>query len=132
MNTNIRLTPQRKAVLEVIKNSNDHPTAGDIIERLARDGYHFAYGTVYNSLKYLTDNGLIRELKLGEGVSRYDGNLHDHHHLQCKICGKIDEVDYDISPQWLKDIEKETGFAIESHQVMLKGICPSCREGDSG
>ncbi|MGV3486964.1 MAG: Fur family transcriptional regulator [Tuberibacillus sp.] len=128
MSSNIKLTPQRKAIFDCIKKSSDHPTAADIIDRLAKDGYHFAYGTVYNSLKYLTEVGLIHELKLGDAASRYDGNTHDHYHLLCQICGRIDEVDEMLPSQWLDSIEKETNYALRSHQVILKGICPSCRE----
>jgi len=132
MNLNVKLTPQRKAIFDVIKNSSDHPTAADVIDRLAGEGHHFAYGTVYNSLKYLTEAGLIRELKLGSAASRYDGNLDDHHHLQCRICGRIDEVDYSLPHEWLDGIEKDTDYTIESHQVIFKGVCRSCRESSAG
>jgi len=132
MSSELKLTPQRKAIFDVIKNSSDHPTAADVIDRLAKEGQHFAYGTVYNSLKYLTEAGLIHELKLGDAASRYDGNTNDHHHLQCQICGRIDEVGHLLPSQWLKNIEVETDYTIQSNQVILKGICKSCRESGAG
>lgn len=61
----LNLTTQRKAVYDVVRNANDHPTAAEVMNRLVEQGYNFAYGTVYNSLRYLTEKELIRELKLG-------------------------------------------------------------------
>ncbi|KPV55330.1 Fur family transcriptional regulator, partial [Paenibacillus sp. A3] len=88
----LNLTTQRKAILDLVQSCEDHPTAAEIMERLRMNGHQFAYGTVYNSLRYLTDAGLIRELKLGETASRYDGRTEDHYHIVCKKCGRVDEV----------------------------------------
>lgn len=128
MSSKVNLTPQRKAILETIKNSKDHPTAADVIDRLAKDGQHFAYGTVYNSLKYLTEAGVIRELKLGDAASRYDGNMDEHHHIQCRVCGKVDEIDSALPLEWLQNVERETDYTLELHQVIFKGVCKACRE----
>lgn len=72
----LNLTVQRKAILDVIQQSHDHPAAADIIERLRGKGFNFAYGTVYNSLRYLTDAGLsassslVRRLAATTGVRK--------------------------------------------------------------
>ncbi|RIX51241.1 transcriptional repressor [Paenibacillus nanensis] len=124
----INLTIQRKAVLEVIQHAHDHPTAADVIERLRGNGFHFAYGTVYNSLRYLTDVGLIRELKLGEAVSRYDARTEDHQHIVCVKCGRVDEVMTDVPADWVEAVAKETNYRIEHAQVVLEGVCESCRQ----
>ncbi|GGH75579.1 Fur family peroxide stress response transcriptional regulator [Pullulanibacillus pueri] len=127
MDSKVNLTPQRKAIYDVICESNNHPTAAEIIENLKENGFRFAYGTVYNSLHYLTEAGLIHELKLGEGSSRYDGNIDEHQHIQCEICGRVDEVFTEINGEWLEEIDKETGYTVKSHQVILKGVCPTCQ-----
>ncbi|WEG13003.1 transcriptional repressor [Pullulanibacillus sp. KACC 23026] len=127
----INLTPQRKAILDVIRSAHDHPTASDIIARLNEHGLHFAYGTVYNSLRYLTEMNLIRELKLGDSASRYDGNTEEHHHVQCTICGKVDEVTTHPPLDWTSQIEQDTDYAIQTTQIIFKGVCPSCRQGQS-
>ncbi|GLX70057.1 Fur family transcriptional regulator [Paenibacillus glycanilyticus] len=124
--TKINLTTQRKAILEVIQESHDHPTAADIIERLRDKGSSFAYGTVYNSLRYLTDAGLIQELKLGEAVSRYDARMDDHHHIMCKQCGRVEEVLTELPEEWLKKIAAETKFAVQEAHVVLEGVCERC------
>lgn len=131
MSSKTYLTPQRKAVYEVIRESADHPTAAEIIERLRERGQNFAYGTIYNSLRYLTEARLIRELKLGDSASRYDATVDEHQHIMCQVCGKIDEVFTGLPEQWLKMVAKETNYAVDfpahSHEVVLKGVCSSCR-----
>ncbi|MHA6482013.1 Fur family transcriptional regulator [Paenibacillus sp. strain BS8-2] len=122
----INLTIQRKAVFDVVQEAVDHPTAADVIERLRGGGYNFAYGTVYNSLRYLTDAGLIRELKLGEAVSRYDARTEDHQHIVCTKCGKVDEVLTELPASWAESVAKETKYVIDHVQVVLEGVCETC------
>jgi Fur family peroxide stress response transcriptional regulator len=122
----INLTIQRKAIFEVVQHAHDHPTAADVIERLRGKGFNFAYGTVYNSLRYLTDVGLIRELKLGEAVSRYDGRTEEHQHIVCIKCGRVDEVLTELPNEWLQRVAQETNYRIEHAQVVLEGVCEQC------
>ncbi|CAM4424875.1 MULTISPECIES: Fur family transcriptional regulator [Paenibacillus] len=123
----INLTTQRKAVYDIILQAHDHPTAADVIERLRAAGHNFAYGTVYNSLRYLTDNDLIRELKLGEAASRYDARTEDHHHIVCIKCGRVDEVMTDVPQQWMEAVAEETGYVVHEATINLEGVCPACK-----
>lgn len=120
------MTPQRKLVYDVVRESSDHPTPADVIERLRENGHKLAYATVYNSLRYLTDVGAIQELKIGAGASRYDARLDAHQHVMCVACGRVDEV-FQLEASALKGlIEQETGYQVESLDVIAKGICPTC------
>ncbi|WP_080836495.1 Fur family transcriptional regulator [Cohnella massiliensis] len=121
------LTAPRKLVLDIINDSHDHPTAADIIDRLKADGRSVAYATVYNSLRFLTDEGLIRELKLQGDASRYDARTEDHHHIVCTSCGRVDEVMTETPAEWLKRIEAETGYDITEEQFLFKGVCAECK-----
>lgn len=122
----INLTKQRKTIFEVVQQAHDHPTAADVIDRLREQGFNFAYGTVYNSLRYLTDAGLIRELKLGQAASRYDARTEEHHHIVCTNCGQVGEVHTDIPAEWMKAVAEETSYTIGHVQVVLEGVCESC------
>ncbi|MDQ8734152.1 transcriptional repressor [Paenibacillus sp. LHD-38] len=122
----INLTIQRKEILEVVQHAPDHPTAADVIDRLRGKGFNFAYGTVYNSLRYLTDAGLIRELKLGEAVSRYDARTDEHQHIVCTVCGRVDEVLTELPGEWLQKVAMETKYRIEHAQVVIEGVCEEC------
>lgn len=121
------LTPQRKIIYEIVSQANDHPTAADIIEILRKQGHQLAYATVYNSLRYLTEEGMIRELKLEGDSSRYDGHVEDHQHIVCRVCGKVDEVFAKPSQEWLDAIAQETGYNIEEENIVFKGVCPKCQ-----
>lgn len=120
------LTPQRKAIYDVICAAANHPTAAEIMDRLREQGSQPAYGTVYNTLKYLTETGQIRELRVSDAC-RYDARMEEHHHIQCTVCGRVDEVFSDIPPDWLDFVARESGYRVNREQLLLKGVCASCR-----
>ncbi|MEK3789726.1 MULTISPECIES: Fur family transcriptional regulator [Paenibacillus] len=123
----LNLTIQRQAVYDVVRESHDHPTAADVMERLNERGYNLAYGTVYNSLRYLSDKELIRELKLGDTASRYDGLMDDHQHVICQVCGRVDEVMSRVPDAWMKQVAVETGYDVAHAHVVFGGVCPECQ-----
>jgi Fur family transcriptional regulator, peroxide stress response regulator len=126
--TKTNLTPQRKAVLDTILEANNHPTAADIIERLRRDGQKISYATVYNSLRYLTEAELIRELKIGESVTRYDARMEEHHHIVCERCGRVDELLTALPGKYLAAVASDTNYEVHEIDLVIKGLCPECRE----
>lgn len=123
----LHLTRQRQAILDIVRGSHNHPTASDVMDVLRDKGLKFAYGTVYNSLRYLTEHGMIRELNLGEGTTRYDGRMEDHHHAVCEQCGQVMEVTTRIPEDFLKAMELETGFVIRDFHMHLHGLCTNCQ-----
>ncbi|NHN32066.1 Fur family transcriptional regulator [Paenibacillus agricola] len=126
-----QLTIQRKTIFDIVSEATDHPTAADIIERLKDRGCQFAYATVYNSLRYLTDEGMIRELKLEGDSNRYDARTEDHQHIVCVACGRVDEVFTEAPPEWLSSVAKETGYIIQDQQYLFKGVCAGCRNSQN-
>lgn len=123
----MHLTKQRQAVLEVVKSSSDHPTASDVMDRLRTKNYRFAYATVYNSLRYLVDQGLITELRITDSVSRYDGLTEEHHHAICDVCGKLSEVMSHLDDTFVVSAERETGYKFTRTELVMHGICPDCQ-----
>ena len=124
----LNLTSQRKAVYDIVCQSHDHPTAAEVMNRLVEQGHSLAYGTVYNSLRYLSDKQMIRELKLGEAASRYDARMDDHQHIMCESCGKVDEVLTHVPEDWMSSVAKETGYSISHAHVVFGGICQTCKK----
>ncbi|MCL6593436.1 MAG: transcriptional repressor [Alicyclobacillus sp.] len=127
----LNLTEPRRAVLEVVRQANDHPTAAEIMERLAARGQRYAYATIYNSLRYLTEHGLLRELNLGNGISRYDGRLENHQHIVCVRCGAIAETLVDVPPELARRMEGETGYRVDQVSLHVTGLCPACQAKES-
>lgn len=128
MSKRVNWTTQRRVIFDLVQRADDHPTANDVMERLRGDGHQFAYGTVYNSLRYLVDMGMIRELKLGNAVSRYDARLEDHIHIICDECGQIAEAAASLPTEWIRSIENLTDFAVLHSDVLLHGHCPTCKK----
>jgi Fur family transcriptional regulator, peroxide stress response regulator len=122
-----RLTPQRLAVFEVVRDSHDHPTAREIFTRVRalRPGIGFA--TVYRALSLLVAHGQVLELTLGEATStRYDGNTRQHQHVLCTSCGKAADVNVDLPPTATSDAQAASGFAVTSYDVQFLGLCRDC------
>lgn len=126
MNRQLHMTLQRKSVYEVVREATDHPTAADVMERLRQGGHKVAHATVYNSLRYLTEVGVIQELQIGSGPARYDARLEAHQHVFCVRCGRVDEVLALQPSEYLGIIQQETGYRVEHLDVIAKGICPEC------
>lgn len=123
------LTPQREAVLRVISESAEHLTACDIYAAARRLLPSISFATVYNSLKYLTEAGLVREVSFGKGSSRYDRETARHDHAICSRCGKLVDFDLAETTQLLRAAARRSRFKPESIHLTLVGVCPACRDG---
>lgn len=125
----LRLTPQREAVLAVVREARDHPTAAQIYNRVRESNPGIAYATVYNALAYLVKRGLVRELQFGDSASRYDGRLDPHLHVICSACGQLSEAEITLPADVLQRAESATGYHLQGHILQLFGVCPACRGG---
>jgi len=116
---------QRVKILEYLRNYKTHPTADMIYQALVDEMPTLSKTTVYNTLKTLTEKGILVALSLFENEERYEYNTEPHIHFKCTECGKI----YDISKTFecLKNEEIE-GHKVLEHHINLKGICKSCLE----
>lgn len=128
--TRLRLTAQRRAVLEVVQQSDDHPTASEIFQRVQSIHPGMAYGTVYTALRALVNEGLIHELKFGDAASRFDGRVEEHHHALCLHCGAIAEVEVALTPEQTGRAAEQTGYDLRNHHIQFTGYCPNCKDED--
>ena len=122
------LTRQREAVLGVIRESENHLTAGEIYEAARRRLPSISYATVYNSLKYLKEAGLVSEISFGNGASRYDRETERHDHALCTACGKLVDFDLTVSSDLVRAAVRKTRFKPETIHLTLRGLCPDCRD----
>lgn len=123
-----RLTPQRMIVLEAVEASDDHISA-DEIYRQARSRYPYMnISTVYRTLELLTELGLASKTDLGGGRLCYHplGRAH-HHHLVCRKCGKVQDIDISVLHRLQDDIRARYEFDAELEHMALFGICAACR-----
>jgi Fe2+ or Zn2+ uptake regulation protein len=126
--TERRLTPQRQAVLDVLRASSDHPTAADLYDRVRTVTPSIGAATVYRSLGVLVESGLALELNLGHGVAaRYDANTRRHDHVVCDACGRAVDVDLPVPDDLTVAVSERTGFAITGYSLQFRGLCPACQ-----
>lgn len=120
------LTKQRQAVLQVIRDAEGHLTANEVFEDARRVLPGISFATVYNSLRYLKQEGLIGEVSFGNDASRYDRNLARHDHAICRVCGKLVDLDLEIPDGLVKTAAKLSRFQPDSIELTLRGLCPQC------
>lgn len=127
-----RLTPQREAVLlAFLKEKNAHLTPYELFQKAKSICPELGLATVYRTLKHFAKAGLIREVKLEKGLTRYefaDPREGEHYHLICKRCGRIEEVAGSLSRRFTENIGKRTGFLITEYSCQFYGCCAKCRE----
>lgn len=121
----LRVTPQRYAVYTNLLGRTDHPTAEQLRAALNQGGPMSSLATVYNSLQTLREVGLVREVLLEEGISRYDANVSPHHHFRCRCCGHIEDIPWDTFGP-LGAAPLRTGLQPESYEVTVQGTCDRC------
>lgn len=122
------MTPQRDAVFQVIREREDHPTASEIFEAARRRLPGISYATVYNSLRYLKEAGLVREINFGDCASRYDRETERHDHAICDCCGKLVDFHLPETAQLMQAAARKSKFKAQSVHLTLRGICPDCRD----
>jgi Fur family peroxide stress response transcriptional regulator len=124
----VGLTRQREAILTVIRGREDHPTANEIFQaaRLSLPG--ISYATVYNSLRFLKEAGLVHEIKFGDSASRYDRETGRHDHAICNCCGKLVDFELPQAADLMRAAARKSKFQPASVHLTLRGVCPDCVE----
>jgi Fe2+ or Zn2+ uptake regulation protein len=122
-----RLTPQRRAILDVIQASDNHPTAAQIYAQVRAKHPHVAFGTVYKALHLLSQTGQILQLEFGDQASRYDRRTDRHDHAICTGCGLLVDLDAPLPADLEGEASNRTGFSISQHTTQFFGLCPDCR-----
>ena len=123
----LKVTPQRRTILELLDGDESHPTADEIYQRVLAVMPTVSRTTIYNTLRELVALGALTEVHdLSEGGLRYDTNTGQHHHLFCTHCHALIDIDRDFAGLNLTP-EEASGYRVMKHQVTFYGICPSCQ-----
>jgi len=122
------LTRQRKVVLDVVRSGDTHPTAAEVFQAARKLMPAISFATVYNSLRYLKQAGLVREVAFGSGASRYDRETDRHDHAICSECGTLVDFDLPGTVELIPAAARASRFKAESVHLTLVGLCPQCRD----
>jgi len=124
-----RLTPQRLAVLEVIKGNAGHITLNDILERLKPDYPSITASTVYRNLQWLVSVQLVAQTDLGGGCHIYEYIAgHPHHHLVCLCCRRVVDLPDSFLDGLRQALREQYGYIPRMEHFGLFGICPQCQD----
>lgn len=121
-----KVTPQRELVFRILENNTFHPTAESVYMTAVQTMPTISLKTVYQVLNDLRDLGEIQAIEVGGGALRFDPNVDDHHHLVCRTCGGVTDVDIDASGIGVPR-SKRQGFSIDAVEVVFRGVCIRCK-----
>lgn len=124
-----KLTGPRQLVLEVLRRGHHPQTPKEIHAQLA--GQPCDLATVYRSLRILADLGMVQRFDFGDGVARFElvaeGDDGHHHHLICRRCSRVVELDECFLEEIQRRIAAANGFRAVSHKLEFFGLCPGCQ-----
>src|SRR6202050_1462721 len=128
----VRLTRQRKVLLEVMDQAEQHLTADSILERAQKIDPRVHRVTVYRTLGMLKSHGRLDELDLlhihGHRHFYESHGPRDHIHVACLRCGKVREVESELYENLKRQISKDTGIEITVSRTEIGGVCADCRK----
>jgi Fur family ferric uptake transcriptional regulator len=128
---NLRLTGQRRAIIESVFNTEQHFTADELLGWARRRDKSVSRATVYRTLPLLTESGLVREMDFGKDHKYYDPNYaeHPHHnHIICQDCGKIVEFESEKIERMGSEISRGLGFTVRAHRLQITATCEEFRK----
>jgi Fur family peroxide stress response transcriptional regulator len=125
-NLNLKLTPQRLAIINYLSGNRSHPSADEIYSAVSKRFPTMSLATVYNTLEALKRKAGLQELTIDPGKKRYDPDSTPHHHLMCVECKSL--VDIFKKFKLNLDAGMTKGFEIKGNHIEFYGLCPKCKK----
>jgi Fur family peroxide stress response transcriptional regulator len=122
-----KVTPQRLAISRFMLHNHDHPSAQKTYDKVKKQYPTISLSTVYKTIKVLKEAGLVQELNLTPGLTRFDPNTEPHAHLVCLKCGNISDWMNPLILKLINIISGDTGFIIDGSSLDVNGICNGCQ-----
>lgn len=121
---------QGEQIYETLLHNVVHPSAEYIYDILRQANSNISLATVYRNLNKMAQIGRIKKINGLEDRAHFDHNTFEHYHFICRKCGRIYDIPCDIAPDIIKKAQEETGFKIESHDIVFNGVCRECSENE--
>jgi Fur family ferric uptake transcriptional regulator len=127
----LRLTPQRKLILDIIHDAGENLTADTIISHVQSRMPGVHKSTIYRTLEILEEAGCVYKSALGNQLIYHHPEEGHHHHLVCRQCGKSIDCEDDVFAPVEKSIGAKYGFRVDFKHVVMSGLCEECRRQTS-
>ena len=118
-----RFTPQRRQVYDVLSQKLDHPTAEEVFIRAKKTMPEISLATVYNCLDALVASGMVRQVQLQRGATRFCPNMEEHAHYYCDKCGAVFDV---TLTEDSTAVPRPKGFKVDHYEIAVHGLCAEC------
>jgi Fe2+ or Zn2+ uptake regulation protein len=125
--TAIRMTVQRRKILEVVAGVHTHISAEDVHSQLKGEMPELSLSTVYRNLKVLADEGKVSVTDLGDGLVYEAVSATPHHHLVCLVCKRVEPLEHELVAPFFAQVETR-GFHVATNHLCIYGVCRECRE----
>lgn len=127
----MRMTRQRRVILEEMRKLMIHPSADDVYAVVRRRLPRISLGTVYRNLEVLSELGEIQKLEVGGPLMRYDKTVRPHYHIRCIRCQRVDDVPMEFMGDIESALDGSMGYRFLAHHLEFTGICPICRGAEA-
>ena len=123
-----RVTPQRRLILDAICEGGSHSTLEEIQHRAQAADPGLNLSTIYRTLDFLCELRLVTAAEVNGGRVVYEiASQQPHHHLVCRRCGKMVQIDHAEVSAFFQQLEEQHGFAVDANHLALFGLCGECR-----
>ena len=119
---------QRELILSEVRRAPVHPTAETVFRNLRSEYPKLSLGTVYRNLNLLSEIGEIRKIPMPNAKDRFDGDLSEHYHMVCSVCGKVADVGAEEVRRTAERAAGQCGYELQAYDLILYGVCPECRQ----
>ncbi|MFC2046970.1 Fur family transcriptional regulator [Chloroflexota bacterium] len=123
----MKLTPQRRLILDIIHDSKGHITADEILNYVEARVSGVNKSTIYRTLELLEELGCVFKSKLGDRFVYHHAEEGHHNHLVCRACGKNIDCDEDIFLPVKLELNDKYGFQAEFKHIVMNGLCNNCK-----
>jgi len=122
-----RKSKQRNKILEILKNTNIHPTVDWIYDKLKKDFPKLSIGNVYRNLNILVEQKLVRRMDFGSTFDRFDAVRAPHYHFICEHCGAVIDLDLSYDDKLNQKAMDSSGCKVHDHKIQFYGLCDKCK-----
>jgi Fe2+ or Zn2+ uptake regulation protein len=122
----LRATSQRVVMHRLLRDRNRHVTAEELLGEASEQLPGVSLPTVYATLELFEDLGLVRRVQTGGGTMVFDPRIDPHHHLTCRRCGAVEDVEAPVELGKVLRRARRAGFDAEHAEVVVSGLCRDC------
>ncbi len=124
----LRMTRQRRVILEEIRKLDCHPTADEVYEAVRKRLPRISMSTIYRDLEALCDWGKIQVLEVGCSKKHFDADTKDHYHVRCARCGRVENLPVQPFSYLERAFRDLCDYEVIGHRLELLGLCPACQK----